>query len=378
VILLIVGVFSPVINLCGGAEWVAVNMINVLKENGHQVVILTDSPLNQSRFEKIFDRQVQVDRQVIFPFRHFVSNDLKNVYTDAIRIQALKTKCNVIIDTFSNAILPAANIAYIHHPLLTRIDTIAPYWSARQRTLNRAYFLPYHSYLKLFRNNYGKLIFANSKFTAQAIKAETGLDSSVLYPSVSNDISNYNQASFDRERDNTVTTISRIDFAKNLNIIPKIAKLTSDKITFNIVGLLDSQAALASLLRQTKDLGVSNRVKIYTNVRREQIRDMLLNTRVYLHTKMKEHFGISIVEAMTSGCIPVVHNSGGPMEFVPQNRRYLSIEEAAIKVEQAINDWSQKNARTISESADKFSEKNFSRRFIKLFNSYCDKDLGAR
>ena len=370
---MIVGVFSPVINLCGGAEWVAVNMINVLKENGHQVVILTDSPLNQSKFQKVFDRKVQVDRQIIFPFRYFASNDLKNVYTDAIRLQALKMKCNIVIDTFSNAILPATNIAYIHHPLLRRLETIAPFWSARQRTLNRAYFLPYRSYLKLSRNNYGKLILANSNFTAQAIKAETGLDSSVLYPSVSSEISNYHQAGFDKERDSTVTTISRIDFAKNLNMVPQIAKLTSYKITFNIVGLLDSEAALISLLRQIKELKLSDRVKVYTNVRREQIRDMLLNTRVYLHTKIKEHFGISIVEAMSSGCIPVVHNSGGPMEFVPQNRRYSSIEEAAIKVEQAINDWSPGNARTISESADKFSEKNFSRQFINLFNSYHDK-----
>jgi alpha-1,2-mannosyltransferase len=375
---LIVGVFSPVINLCGGAEWVAVNMINVLKENGHQVVILTDSPLNQNRFQKIFDRRVHVDRQIIFPFRHFVSNDLKNVYTDAIRIQALKMKCDIVLDTFSNAILPAANIAYIHHPLLRRIDTIAPFWSARQRTLNRAYFLPYQSYLKLYKNNYGKLIFANSKFTAQAIKHETGLDSSVLYPSVSSEITNYNQADLDKERDNTVTTISRIDFAKNLNIIPKIAKLTSDKVIFNIIGLLDSEEALASLLKQAKDLGVSDRVKIYTNVRREQIKNVLLNSKVYLHTKIKEHFGISIVEAMASGCIPIVHNSGGPMEFVPQNRRYLSIEEAAARVDQAIHEWSPRNARTISESAEKFSEKNFAYQFIKLFNIYCDNELGAQ
>ena len=66
---MIVGVFSPNINWCGGAEWVAVNIINVLKENGHQVVVLTDNPLNQSRFQSVFNRKVSVDQQIIFPLR---------------------------------------------------------------------------------------------------------------------------------------------------------------------------------------------------------------------------------------------------------------------------------------------------------------------
>lgn len=360
---LIVGVFSPNINWCGGAEWVAVNIINVLKENGHRVVVLTDNPLNQSRFQSVFNRKVSVDQQIIFPLRFFSSTDLKNIYTDAIRMIVLKSKCDILIDTFSNAILPATNIAYIHHPLLRRIEIGAPSWR------NKTYFLPYQSLLKLRRNS-DKLVLANSNFTAKAIKTETGLYSYVLYPSVSSEILNHNQDDFNKGRNNTVTTVSRIAVAKNLKIIPQIAKLTNKEISFNIVGLLDSEATLISLIRQIKDLKLSDRVKIHTNVKREQLRNLLLNTKVYLHTTINEHFGISIVEAMSSGCIPVVHNSGGPMEFVSQNHRYSNIEEAAKKVEQAITEWSPSNARSISMAADQFSEENFAQKFTKLFNSH--------
>ena len=352
---------------------VAVNIVNVLKENGHQVVVLTDSPLNQSKFQNVFKRSVPADQQIVFPFRFFSSSDLKNVYTDAIRLAVLKSKCDVVIDTFSNALLPTADIAYIHHPLLRRIEFRASFWRNNGRFWrNRAYFLPYQSFLKLPKNNRNKLVFANSHFTAEAIKAETGLDSYVLYPSVSSEIINHNQAEFDYERKNTITTVSRIAVGKNLKIIPQIAKLTNSKLTFNIVGLLDSEAAMIDLLRQIKELKLSDRVKIFTNVKREQLRNMLLESKVYLHTTINEHFGISIVEAMASGCIPVVHNSGGPMEFVAQNHRYSSIEEAAMEVEQAINEWSPENAQSVSKSADKFSEKNFSHQFIKVFNSVYD------
>ncbi len=44
-----------------------------------------------------------------------------------------------------------------------------------------------------------------------------------------------------------------------------------------------------------------------------------------------EHFGISIVEAMALGCLPIVHDSGGMREFVPAQYRYTSIEQAAEK-----------------------------------------------
>ena len=36
----------------------------------------------------------------------------------------------------------------------------------------------------------------------------------------------------------------------------------------------------------------------------------------YVHCAKDEHFGITIVEAMAAGCVPIVHDSGGPIEIV--------------------------------------------------------------
>ena len=38
--------------------------------------------------------------------------------------------------------------------------------------------------------------------------------------------------------------------------------------------------------------------------------------KVYLHLMQGEHFGITIVEAMSAGCVPIAHDSGGPREIV--------------------------------------------------------------
>jgi glycosyltransferase involved in cell wall biosynthesis len=85
-----------------------------------------------------------------------------------------------------------------------------------------------------------------------------------------------------------------------------------------------------------------------------------------------EHFGISIVEAMASGCIPIVHNSGGMREFVPVKYRYETVQDAADKINSAINDWSPDKLAETKAIAENFSYANFSRRFMELFCKYCN------
>ena len=360
---MIIGVFSPVINWCGGAEWVAIDLITALKEHGHQVIVLSDKPLNQSKFEHVFGRKLSVDQQMIFPFRFFSSTNYHNIYTDAIRCLMLKTKCEVVIDTFSNAILPGVEISYIHHPLLKRVKAALPI------TRNKAFFYPYKSYLDFSKNKVcKKLIFANSRFTADAIKTEIGINPHVLYPPVSSQILNFED--LEKQRENNVITVSRICPQKKLDIIPHIAKSCDKEISFTIIGLLDSQEALNSIVNLAKDLDVSERIKIITNAKRADLRRALLNSKVYLNTSTNEHFGISIVEAMASGCIPVVHNSGGPKEFVPSNQRFNNIDEAVDMVKEAFDGWSPTQARKYAKMAELFSEKNFSKQFINIFNSY--------
>jgi glycosyltransferase involved in cell wall biosynthesis len=359
---LIVGVFSPVINWCGGAELVAVSIINTLKEQGHQVVVLSNEPLNQEKFKRMFNVTVPADKQIIFPLAFFPSTDLKNVYTNALRTLILKSKCEVVVDTFSRAVLPGVDISYVHYPLLSSIAVGAP------NLRNRFFFLPYKYYLRAIRDNMGCKLLANSEFTAAAIKSETGIDAQVLYPPVTREV-NPEKATFEGVRENSVVTVGRICLGKNLATIPHIANLTRRDITFTIAGILESQEVMNSLLRLIRELDLSDRVRILTNVNRKQIEALLINSKVYLHPRTIEHFGISIVEAMAFGCTPVVYNSGGPREFVARDFRYDSIEEAAKQVEKAIDNWSPLQARKTYEYTRKFDEKTFSRRFVSIFNS---------
>ena len=50
-----------------------------------------------------------------------------------------------------------------------------------------------------------------------------------------------------------------------------------------------------------------------------------------------EHFGISVLEAMAAGLIPVVPNEGGIIEFVPKKYQFNTIEHAAEIIKYIFN-----------------------------------------
>ena len=102
---------------------------------------------------------------------------------------------------------------------------------------------------------------------------------------------------------------------------------------------------------------------------------ILKNAKIYLHTRVNEHFGISVVEAMAMGCVPIVHDSGGTREFVPKNFRYRTIYEAAAKITKELSGWSSRKAIEWAKAADKFKEENFSKDFMQLFNQYTDQNF---
>lgn len=357
-----IGIFHPTLNMCGGAEWVGVSIINSLKNKDYKVVILTNEKINQEKIMKILGKKIRYDKNIILPFEPFPSTDIHNIYTDALRTLYLKSKCDVLIDTFSNAILPGVDFIYMHYPFFGRLQS---YKVSGFRTF---YYLLYRFYEKKERKNLKRLIMANSKYTANATKEIAGIDSVLLYPPVSkacyvnkNEICN---------KENIVVSVARISRGKRVAMIPHIARLTNKNIRFLIVGLKGSNRDLNQLFEEIKRNKVSDRVKVLINVPREQLLSILRTSKVFLHPARGEHFGVAIAEALASGCIPVVHNSGGPVEFIPELNRFDGPEEASRKIDKAILNWSPQLAEQSINLAQPFNEENFSINFLRMFDLF--------
>jgi len=362
-----VGIFHPPLNVCGGAEWVAVNIINSLRKEGYRTVVLTNEKIDQKKMESIFGFKVDADNEIVFPLEIFTSTDLHNVYTDALRTLFLKTKCDLLIDTQSNSTLPGTDVTYIHFPILGRLKGMY------EGGLRAAYFLPYLIYERSEAKSAERLILSNSKYTSDAIKKISGMNSSLLYPPISETF--YLNPNEVDKKENVVVAASRIAPEKRLTLVPQVARLTSRNIRFCIVGLRGSTQELRQILTLIERNGVSDRVEVMTDVPRKTLQSILRKSKVYLHLAHGEHFGVSIVEAMASGCIPIVHNSGGPKEFVPESYRFNGLEEAARKIEKAVFEWTPRESRQIIDLARPFSQENFSTRFLEIFDTYVRNQL---
>ena len=59
---------------------------------------------------------------------------------------------------------------------------------------------------------------------------------------------------------------------------------------------------------------------------------MLHDSRVYVHLMEGEHFGIAPVEGLASGCLTLVHNSGGMKEFIPEEFRWQNYDDLKEKI----------------------------------------------
>jgi alpha-1,2-mannosyltransferase len=88
----------------------------------------------------------------------------------------------------------------------------------------------------------------------------------------------------------------------------------------------------------------------------------------------QDHFGISVVEAMASGCVPVVHKSGGPwMDILDQQQgtygfSYSTPKEAAKHIDMLVTreDLRSKIALRASERAQRFDKTVFMNRIAEV------------
>jgi glycosyltransferase involved in cell wall biosynthesis len=105
-----------------------------------------------------------------------------------------------------------------------------------------------------------------------------------------------------------VISIGRINVRKNYEQLIEIAKKLSD-YKFVIAGALNSgdEDYYKNLIKNK-----SSNLEIKINISEEEKINLLKKASIYVHLNRRENYGISILEAMSYGLIPVVPEVGGP------------------------------------------------------------------
>jgi glycosyltransferase involved in cell wall biosynthesis len=236
----------------------------------------------------------------------------------------------------------------------------------------RIYSRLFSMFLKVLGDSAGAIV-ANSRFTQAVIEKYVRKRALVVNPPVnSRKIESHGVPG---HRKNTIVTISRFRSAKGLAIIPQIAVFLKD-CEFVLIGTVDSgsESCLKELSEEIERLQVRDRVHIFKNKPYNFTLKVLSTAKVFLHTQSTEAFGMSVVESMAAGCVPVVPRAGGPwLEILDRQEglygfSYKSPREAADKIGLLINDESLRRgiSARAAERAMIFDSSAFEKKFLNV------------
>ena len=123
--------------------------------------------------------------------------------------------------------------------------------------------------------------------------------------------------------------IGRLSYVKGVEILIKALKKVcekNDNIFLTIVGDGEEKERLISL---SKKLNVSDKIKFVG--RQSDVIEWLDNADMFVYPSIwEEGFGISVVEAMARGCIPIVSNKGGLPEVVQDFQNGFLFEKGSV------------------------------------------------
>jgi glycosyltransferase involved in cell wall biosynthesis len=214
------------------------------------------------------------------------------------------------------------NIAYVHFPEI--------HYDYARGTLKRKL------YLWLFKHwveqGIDKLdmVFCNSNYTKEAIqlywKSHGIKEPIVVYPAV-----NLEKFWSDKplsKRKKRVVYVARFIPVKRHEIMKRLAAELPEYDFVSIGGLIDAEKDW--FIRFSQNLPPNYSLK--TNLPGPELLNILQDSRIYVHLMEGEHFGIAPVEGLASGCVTIVHNSGGMKEFIPEEFRWETYDDLKAKI----------------------------------------------
>lgn len=223
------------------------------------------------------------------------------------------------------------------------------------------------------------IVLTNSYFSKRAIEKLYGsaVKPIVIYPPV--DVEKFRtNALHSNERENLILVISRFSPDKQLENVVDICRILVNDLKLNANMVLVGNIAagddryLEMLRRLTQKHGLNDNLVIEVDASFDRLLELMRKSKVYLHPFAGEPFGISTVEAMSAGLIPVVPDEGGYTEFVPEYYQFHTHQQAADiigKILIASDNNMQTERAQLSESVSKFSNERYQAELRKVIES---------
>ena len=366
-------VVHPSLNRCGGAERVCLAVVEALMECGYRVILATVDRTDWFMLEDRFGSVIRPSGE-FYLYEHTSTQDILLASCFISELMYLKGCDALIFNTYGDLLDSIADVCYV--------NALPPYIAYRYdgygdmgSTCWRVASIVHEALSKIARSFGRSIVIANSRFMQSILWMGLGVKSTIVYPPV--DVEMFRSAGGDR-REDIVVTATRLRFGKRLEIIPWIAREVGEA-RFKILGVADklSEPVIERLRDIIDGLGVGDRVELLVNQPYRRLVEEFSSAKIYLQTQPTESFGISIVEAMAAGCIPLVPRCGGPWIDILGMRdglyglSYVDVSEAKEKIRCILRDEGVRTGmlNNIRRRVDMFSKIVFKRKIAKIVDT---------
>jgi len=297
-----IGIFDPYLDTLSGGEKYMLTIASCLATD-NEVFIFWDKD-KETEIKKIVSKKLGLD---LYNIKFTENIFAKDVSTVSRLIES--NKFDAIVYLSDGSIPMVGTKLYIHFQFPVE-------WVDGQSLKTK---------VKL---SFVKKIFCNSKFTKKFIDNKLNVRSEILYPPVDLHVQNL-------KKENVILHVGRFDVNeqgvnyKKQDVMIEMFKKMVD------AGLKDWKFKLVlGVMEKDKDkltrlekLAEDYPVEFIVNISNKELWEHYSKAKIYWHAtglgedlerypEKAEHFGITTVEAMGSGCVPVVFNAGGQREII--------------------------------------------------------------
>lgn len=317
-----IGVLIPNVSLVGGASRVAINQVKHLIKMGYEAKLLT---LSNSSYE--------VPHSVIgsrFPLP-FMKTSLPVLVNIIWGLNIKKPNVDVVVAHGITSILALRlkkkygidYVNYIHHPLSflygkpihenEERDILGPLSIYPLKITWNKSILAQDDLKSIKEACYN---FANSQRILKFMfKIYGKIKAEVCYPAIEDTFhSVLPQSEF---KEDYILYASRHVMQKGFHLLPEILSKLRNEAHLVIAGRPTELTTI--VFNKFRKLGLQDKVILKPNMSKPELLDFYKRSKVLLFPAFREDFGLSPVEGMATGAIPVVWQDGGGVEETVQN-----------------------------------------------------------
>lgn len=242
-------------------------------------------------------------------------------------------------------------------------------------------------FFNIFKVKFINKVVCNSQFTSKFLSNFPKDKVNILYPPV--DVEKF---SVSENKENIILSVGRFDNILNAKkqdvLIEAFKKIHQNnrELTWKLI-LMGGSRDLPEknhYLTHLKKLAGSLPIEFIVNPEFGQLKEIYSKSKIYwhaagfgvdeyLHPEQTEHFGMTVVEAMDSGLVPLVVAKGGLTEIVSESINgftWQTINELVAKTQLLIATPQdlEKLSKAAHSSSQVFSKENFESKFLDLIS----------